>query len=149
MSIIVLPQAFAYPAAAVVSTFWLTAYQMINVSIARKAAKIVYPQMYAEKAQAEASKEAFKFNCAQRAHQNTLEWLPQIIASTLIVGLKYPIPAAALCGLWTASRFLYTFGYTSGGPGKRSLLGNTAINAIVQLGFILGGSTYTVYQLLA
>lgn len=52
------------------------------------------------------------------AHQNTLEWLPQVIASTLIVGLKYPVYSASLCGLWIVSRFLYTVGYSTGVPAK-------------------------------
>lgn len=52
------------------------------------------------------------------AHQNTLESLPQIIAATMIVGLKYPIYAASLCGLWSVSRFFYTIGYSTGDPAR-------------------------------
>lgn len=52
------------------------------------------------------------------AHQNTLEWLPQVIASTLVVGLKYPVYAATLCGVWTTARFVYTIGYSTGVPAK-------------------------------
>ena len=95
--------------------------------------------MYAEKAESAASKEALIFNCKQRmssfiyqtlrigfsnllsrtgAHQNTLEWLPQMVASTLVVGAKYPCYAATLCGLWTVSRVVYTVGYGSGTPSK-------------------------------
>ncbi|GJE87311.1 membrane-associated proteins in eicosanoid and glutathione metabolism [Phanerochaete sordida] len=144
---IVLPEGFQYTTAAVVSTFWLTFYQTIRVSRARKAAKIDYPQAYAEKAEAAASKEAQIFNCAQRAHQNTLEWLPQIIGSTFIVGLKYPYLAAAVCGTWTAARFLYTIGYASGDPKKRNLFGAGYVNGLTMLTFVLGASSYTAYQL--
>lgn len=52
------------------------------------------------------------------AHQNTLEFLPQVIASTFIVGLKFPYVAAGVCGTWTLARLLYTFGYSSGDPKK-------------------------------
>ena len=76
---------FEYTAAAVVGTFWLTAFQAVKVGRARKAAKVEYPQsashvfrrssiadrsdqivVYAEEAQAKASKEAMIFNCTQR-----------------------------------------------------------------------------------
>jgi glutathione S-transferase len=56
------------------------------------------------------------------AHQNTLEYLPQVIVSTFIVGLKYPYLAAAVCGTWTVSRLLYTIGYSTGDPKKVRIL---------------------------
>ncbi|KIP06175.1 hypothetical protein PHLGIDRAFT_36079 [Phlebiopsis gigantea 11061_1 CR5-6] len=145
---IVLPAEYGYTAAAVVSTFWVTLFQSLRVGRARKAAKIDYPQLYAEKAEAAASKEAHVFNCAQRAHQNTLEWLPQVIASTLIVGVKYPRFAAAVCATWSVARVLYTIGYTSGNPKKRNLLGANIFSGLTTVGFVLGASTYTVYQLI-
>ena len=52
------------------------------------------------------------------AHQNTLESLPTVLASTLITGVKYPRVAASLCGVWTVCRVLYTIGYSSGNPKK-------------------------------
>lgn len=144
---IVLPEGYAYTAAAVVSTFWLTTFQSFRVGRARKAAKIEYPQPYAEKAEAAASKEAQIFNCAQRAHQNTLEWLPQVISATFIVGLKFPRFAAAACGTWTLARFLYTIGYASGDPKKRNWLGAGYVNGLTVLSFVLGASTYTAFKL--
>ncbi|OJT04476.1 hypothetical protein TRAPUB_4746 [Trametes pubescens] len=63
---IVLPKEFAYPAAAVVSTFYLLLWQSIRVGGARKRAGIAYPQVYAEKAEAAEKKEAHVFNCTQR-----------------------------------------------------------------------------------
>lgn len=148
MAAIVLPSGYNYTIAAVVSTFWVTAFQVIRVGRARKAAKIDYPQLYAEKSEAAASKEAQVFNCTQRAHANTLEWLPQIITSTLVIGLKFPVLAASVCGVWSVSRILYTIGYASGNPSKRNLLGSAAVNGIVLIGYVLGGSTYTAYRLL-
>ncbi|KAF7795552.1 hypothetical protein EIP86_006714 [Pleurotus ostreatoroseus] len=61
-----IPKEYGYTVAAVASTFCLTFFQTVKVGRARKAAKIPYPQLYAEKAQADASKEAMVFNCTQR-----------------------------------------------------------------------------------
>ena len=52
--------------------------------------------MYAE-GQDEA---ALKFNCTQRAHQNTLEYLPQVLVLEALLGLQYPIYAASLGMAW-------------------------------------------------
>ncbi|OBZ78958.1 Microsomal glutathione S-transferase 3 [Grifola frondosa] len=105
---IVLPKEFGYPAAAIVSSFYLMMWQTIRVGRARKVAGVEYPQVYAEKAEAAASKQAHLFNCAQRAHQSTLEFAPIILTGTLITGLSFPRVAASLCGLWTIARVFYT-----------------------------------------
>ncbi|KAF8507645.1 membrane-associated proteins in eicosanoid and glutathione metabolism [Hysterangium stoloniferum] len=122
---------YAWVILAGVSTGGLTLWQVFNVSRHRAGAKIVYPQLYAEKAEAAASVEAHRFNCAQRAHQNTLENLPQTLFCLTFAGLKYPIAAASLGGLWVAGRVLYTLGYSTGDPKKR-LRGEVGI--IGQLG---------------
>ncbi|KAH9964221.1 hypothetical protein BC827DRAFT_1154181 [Russula dissimulans] len=123
-------------------------WQTTVVGGARKRARIPYPQgerfhagetlilwadymysAYADKTEQEASKEAMVFNCAQRAHQNTLENVPVIVLTTLIGGLHYPIPAAAGCALWSLARIIYTVCYTTGEPRKRSVP--------ARLGFVL------------
>ncbi|EMD41838.1 hypothetical protein CERSUDRAFT_110400, partial [Gelatoporia subvermispora B] len=119
---IIIPSDYVYPVAAVTSIFWLTLWQTIKVGRARKAANVPYPQVYADKAEAAASPQAQAFNCTQRAHQNTLENLPNIIFGTLIYGLKHPKYAATLCGVWTAFRVLYTIGYSTGDPKKVTLM---------------------------
>jgi glutathione S-transferase len=143
-STIIVPKGFAYTGAAVLSTAFVLLWQTSIVGGARKRAGIKYPQAYAEKAEAAASKEAFVFNCAQRAHQNTLEAIPFVLITTLITALKYPVPAAAACGLWSFSRIIYTLGYTTGEPKKRTR-GNVGFISLIGL---LGGATYTVYGLL-
>ncbi|KAI0720140.1 membrane-associated proteins in eicosanoid and glutathione metabolism [Fomitopsis betulina] len=165
MSGILFSKDFAYPAAALVSAFWLTVFQTINVGLARRRAKIPYPQctlrvracicvrqltklltVYAEKAEAAESKDANKFNCAQRAHQNTLEYLPVIITATLVTSLKYPILAGAACGVWVVTRFVYTIGYSSGNPAKRNRLGAGPIGVLAWF-TLLGASTRTAFEL--
>ncbi|KAJ6610505.1 hypothetical protein B0H10DRAFT_1811569, partial [Mycena sp. CBHHK59/15] len=109
---------FAYLAPAFVSTVFLLVGQAVTVGRHRKAAKIDYPRMYADNQEMAASPAAMKFNCAQRAHQNTLENIPQIYGMTVILGLKYPIAAATALGMWVVSRIAYTVGYASGNPAK-------------------------------
>ncbi|KJA25141.1 hypothetical protein HYPSUDRAFT_135445 [Hypholoma sublateritium FD-334 SS-4] len=115
---ITLPDGFQFLGASFVSTVFLLFFQSTLVSKYRKSAGIAYPQVYADKAQVEASKDAIRFNCAQRAHQNTLENLPIVYVTTLLTGLKFPVIAASALGLWTISRVSYTRGYVTGDPAK-------------------------------
>lgn len=52
----------------------------MRVSAARKAANVKYPAMYAT-GEDQAS---IKFNCAQRAHYNTLENLPVFLTACVL-----------------------------------------------------------------
>ncbi|KAI0003789.1 hypothetical protein BJV74DRAFT_486929 [Russula compacta] len=119
MSTIHVPVGFSWVAASLLSVATLLQWQTMSVGGARKKARIPYPQPYADKAEQESSKEAMVFNCTQRAHQNTLEQAPIIVVTTLISALRYPIPAAAACGLWSLVRMIYTKRYGTGDPQKR------------------------------
>ncbi|KAH9950991.1 membrane-associated proteins in eicosanoid and glutathione metabolism [Amylocystis lapponica] len=136
------PDSIAYPAAAIVSTFYLSAWQMVKVGRARKTARIPYPQLYAEKAEAAASNAVQIFNCTQRAHQNTLESFTGYSReiSTTIMALNYPIAAAGLCGCWTIARVLYTIGYSTGDPARRNLMGAAGLSAVSLIGLVLGST---------
>ncbi|THH28018.1 hypothetical protein EUX98_g6174 [Antrodiella citrinella] len=144
VSITITPE-YGYVGAALVSTFYVTIFQMITVGRARKAAGIKYPQLYAEKAEVEASEAARIFNCAQRAHANTLEQLPMAVVATVVASAKYPTYAAAALALWSVGRIFYTLGYTTGKPEKRN-------NSITRVGSFAGsvlllGATYTSLQI--
>lgn len=144
---ITLPEGFTYVGAALVSTCWVLVYQVAQVGRHRKRAGIAYPQLYAEKAEAQASKDAHLFNCAQRAHQNTLENLPVVYLTTLVAGIKYPIFAASACAIWSLSRIAYTRGYLTGDPKKRSSIVSTpgTLALLAQLAaatFTAGGWLY-------
>lgn len=145
-SSIVLPPSFGYVAAGLVSTVWVLGWQMLVVGKHRKRSGIKYPQLYAEKAEAEASKDAFLFNCAQRAHQNTIEHMPIVVVTTLVTSMKNPVFAGYACGLWALSRVLYTLGYTTGDPVKRNTRGGI-LGELPLFGLFLG-STYTAFDLL-
>ena len=59
------------------------------------------------------------FNCYQRAHQNTLEFVPYFYSSLFFAGLKYPI-ASAVCGAtFAVGRIAYALGYSTGNPENR------------------------------
>ncbi|CAE6433265.1 unnamed protein product [Rhizoctonia solani] len=142
---ITIPDNYGYVALAAISTGFLTAFQTTLVSNARKKSGIQYPRLYAEKDEMDKSIEALKFNCAQRAHQNTLEWLPHVLFFTTFLGLRYPTLAASLGGVWSASRVLYTLGYASGDPKKRNTRGGF-FGSIAYLG-LLFGSAYAGVEL--
>ncbi|EED21870.1 glutathione S-transferase, putative [Talaromyces stipitatus ATCC 10500] len=83
------------------------------VTSLRKPAKIRYPQYYATPAECKENPAAYKFNCAQRAHGNLLENMPQTILYMLIAGLKWPNATAALGTAWIVFRALYAHGYVT------------------------------------
>ncbi|KAE9404635.1 hypothetical protein BT96DRAFT_1016213 [Gymnopus androsaceus JB14] len=100
-----------------------------------------YPQLYAEKAEVEKSVDALRFNCAQRAHQNTMESIPLLYLTTCLTATKLPIVAASLCGTWVLARVFYTRGYVTGKPEKRERGAQTSILALFGL---IGTATYVV-----
>jgi len=114
------PDRYGWVLLAAAGTTWLTFWQTSLVGKHRKAAKIDYPQAYAEKAEVLASQEAKKFNCAQRAHQNTLELLPQTLVCLLVSGLRFPTVGASLGATFLVGRIVYTQGYVTGEPKKRN-----------------------------
>jgi len=143
MSGIVLPAEYGYVGAAIVAITWLTLWQATNVAFARRLAKIEYPQMYAEKAEAKASPDAHRFNCAQRAHQNTLESVTSIVSTTAFMGLVYPRVAAGACAAWILSRVIYAVGYSTGDPKNR--ISGSRISLLAGL-VLLFGSSWTAVE---
>jgi len=141
MSGITLPAEFGFVGASIVATGYLTLWQTIKVSRARKQANIKYPQLYAEKAEAAASADVMKFNCVQRAHQHTLELLPNVIFNTAFLGLFYPRIASTACLVWTLGTAVYTIGYSSGNPDNR----RGALPMIGEMGYmaLILGSTWS------
>ncbi|KAI0347713.1 membrane-associated proteins in eicosanoid and glutathione metabolism [Trametopsis cervina] len=146
-TMITLPQEYAYTFAGVLPIFYVLLWQITQVGKARKAAGIKYPQLYAEKDEADSSRSAKIFNCLQRSHQNTLENLPTALFSTLIAGLRYPRFAGALCGTWAICRVFYTIGYGTGDPNARNYLGSNAISSLSQYALLLA-ATWTTFQLI-
>ncbi|KAE8210584.1 hypothetical protein CF327_g5563 [Tilletia walkeri] len=118
--VLTVPPTYGYVGISAFGAILVTTWQMILVSAARKNSGIKYPQLYAEKAEVAASRKAQIFNCTQRAHANTLETLPTFMFCTLVGGLKHPRTTSILAGVWLFSRVIYTLGYATGEPSKRS-----------------------------
>merc|ERR1712129_111886 len=78
-------------------------------------ARFNYPKMYAEGF----DKNANDFNCLQRGHQQAMETYPQIVACSLLGGLKHPVLACFGQTLWMISRWKWAAGYATGDPSKR------------------------------
>ncbi|KAL4442446.1 hypothetical protein ABPG77_005030 [Micractinium sp. CCAP 211/92] len=110
-----IPDDYGFVMSSVALAGVLTQWQAVRVAIARRKYGVNYPTMYVEGD----SQEAVTFNCTQRAHQNTLEYLPGALCSQMMLGLVYPKVAAGLGLVFVASRVVYTLGYSTGDPSKR------------------------------
>lgn len=121
-----IPDGYGYTALIALGVIPLMGFvQGSVVTTLRQRAKVPYPNAYATHEQVKNSPEAYKFNCAQRAHGNLLENMPQTIATLLFSGLFYPQAAPILGLIWVVSRALYAYGYiTSNKPsGKGRAIG--------------------------
>jgi len=100
----------------------------IQVAIARKKYGVKYPKMY------EGTEDSV-FDCVQRAHQNTLEYLPSFLALLMLNGLAAPYSTAAAGMVWNIARVIYVIGYGKGDPNGR--LPGAAVSGLAFLGLIL------------
>jgi len=105
------PQEYGYVVLAGASMVFVNFWKVMKVGKLRKQLGIEYPKMYSD--------EHPVFNCTQRAHQNTLEFVPFFYPLLLTGGLRHPI-GAAVCGfIFAIGRVIYAMGYCSGDPKKR------------------------------
>lgn len=103
----------------------------------RRQAKLPYPTPYASHEAQATDAKAYAFNCAVRAHANTLEQYPGFLVSLLIAGVQYPKTSAALGLAWVISRIHYATGYTNsklgdGGAGRARGLWGFALQFVLQ-----------------
>ncbi|XP_021369438.1 microsomal glutathione S-transferase 3-like isoform X2 [Mizuhopecten yessoensis] len=101
---------YGYVVLVVSSTWILLNWMGMKVFEARRVYSVPYPKMYSGDD---------RFNCVQRAHQNTLEVYPTYLILQILGGLYAP-KLGAVCGLiWIAGRVAYALGYYTGDPEKR------------------------------
>ena len=103
--------------------------------MARTKYNIKYPKMYASDG-INGDKHHKEFNCTQRAHQNTLEWLGPCQALCLANGVVHPITSALLLAIWSVGKVEYIRGYSGPkGPDGRTL--GAMIAHVGDLGLII------------
>lgn len=124
----------SYVACSVAATALMTQFLAVKVALARREYGVPYPQVYATGD----SQDAVTFNCIQRAHLNCLEYLPNALACQMVMGLQFPVAAAALGAGWTVGRLVYAAGYSSGDPAKRGP--GSALAGVIYLGLIGGAA---------
>ena len=109
------PADYKWVLLALVGVFFANQYLVIGVMKARKKYGVKYPNLYAPPGH----KNEEAFNCAQRAHQNTVESQALFLVELVIVGLFYPLFAATCGALYSVGRILYGYGYATKGPDGR------------------------------
>ncbi|WWD22362.1 hypothetical protein CI109_106853 [Kwoniella shandongensis] len=144
MSFITLPSAFPVVGLPIVGAFMLNAFQQTTVTRLRKEAGVAYPNAYASDAEALKDIKKMKFNCAQRAHANTIENIPYVFALFAFFSVFHPKVASASMLIWIAGRVSYTIGYVSGDPKKR--VGPAYFASYLGLATLFFGSAYIAVQ---
>ncbi|KAK3177755.1 hypothetical protein K4F52_009506 [Lecanicillium sp. MT-2017a] len=140
-----IPDQYSYVLAAATSTFFINTFHMVRTSKFRKLSGIKYPASYATTEQAEKDPNAFKLNCAQRAHANFTENLTPFLGALFIAGLSSPVAASALGATWAVSRVVYLLGYTSdSGPKGRTTGSIGAALTDLALKFMAAYTCYTL-----
>ncbi|WWC58041.1 uncharacterized protein I303_100576 [Kwoniella dejecticola CBS 10117] len=139
MSSFTLPPAFPIVGLPLVGAFALNAFQQTRVMSARKAAGVKYPTLYVSEAEANADPKKMIYNCTQRAHGNTLENIPYMLALFGFLSLFHPKLASIFMSHWIVGRFSYTLGYSSGNPsGRMSFIYKTSYLSLFGL-FLASG----------
>ena len=125
--------------------FFVNMYMAFQVGAARRKYGIPYPSLYAVPGTPRAygpaasapkpvdatstpmselctPEDAYKFNCVQRGHQNSLENLPWLAALGL-VSWGFPIPSGSAILSWSLGRFFYFSGYVAGVEQRTNVVG--------------------------
>ncbi|WOH10991.1 hypothetical protein DCAR_0830468 [Daucus carota subsp. sativus] len=77
--------------------------------------KVALPAMYALESENE---NANLFNCVQRGHQNSMEWMPLFLTFMMLGGIKYSVISSVLGVVYIVSFYFYLKGYSTGDPKK-------------------------------
>ncbi|SAM01174.1 hypothetical protein [Absidia glauca] len=142
---IVVPSEYGYVLAASAANALHLGWLALGVGAARRKAGIPYPYLYAERSEAEKDKVKHLFNCAQRAHQNTLEMFPLVNTLLLIGGLCHPKLSASASALYMFGRILYAWGYKTGNPDSR-FRGLISYLGLFALMYSTGSSLHTLLK---
>ncbi|PWZ53497.1 mRNA cap guanine-N7 methyltransferase 1 [Zea mays] len=138
-----LTKEYGYVVLVLVAYVFLNLWMGFQVGKARRNYKVFYPTMYAIESE---NKDAKLFNCVQRGHQNSLEWMPVFFVILLLGGLQHPTIAAGLGGIYIVARFFYFKGYATGVPDNRLKIGG--LNYLALLGLIICTASFGINLLI-
>ncbi|XP_010528606.1 PREDICTED: microsomal glutathione S-transferase 3 [Tarenaya hassleriana] len=127
-----LPKEYGYVVLALVFYCFLNFWMAAQVGRARRRYNVPYPTLYAIESE---NKDAKRFNCVQRGHQNSLEMMPMFFILMILGGMKHPCISAGLGLLYSVTRFFYFRGYSTGDPQKRLTIGKYGFLAVFGLMF--------------
>ncbi|KAK1370757.1 60S ribosomal protein L19-3 [Heracleum sosnowskyi] len=124
------PKEYGYVVLMVALSGILNLWMGYQVVKARIKYNVRLPRLYALESE---NKDAKLFNCIQRGHQNTLEWMPLFLAFMAMGGIKHPNVSAAFGLIYVVARLFYFTGYSTGHPQKRLTVGVYNYMALVGL----------------
>ncbi|KAL1833511.1 hypothetical protein ACET3Z_003162 [Daucus carota] len=125
-----LPKEYGYVVLIVALSGILNLWMVYQVVKARIKYNVRLPRLYALESE---NKDAKLFNCIQRGHQNTLEWMPLFLMLMAMGGIKHPIMSSVFGFIYVVARFFYFTGYSTGHPQKRLTVGVYNYMALVGL----------------
>lgn len=125
-----LPREYGYVALVLVLYCFLNFWMGMQVGKARKKYKVYFPTLYASESE---NKDAKLFNCIQRGHQNSLEYMAVFFVLMVLGGIRHPCVCAGLGIIYIVSRFFYFKGYSTGDPQKRLSIGKYGFLALFGL----------------
>lgn len=128
----ILPEGYGYVIFVAIDSIIVNHWLAYKVVKARKQYNVPYPIMYVN--DAKEGSDGYKFNCIQRAHQNTLELQPAFLTFLLLGGLQHPRVAVGAGIIYTVGRIVYARGYHTGDPAKRRHGGFGMAGLVVLLG---------------
>ncbi|XP_020582141.1 microsomal glutathione S-transferase 3 [Phalaenopsis equestris] len=134
---------YGYVVLVLVLYVFLNLWMGVQVGKARKKYKVPYPALYALESE---NKDAKLFNCVQRGHQNSLEYMPVFFVALLLGGIQHSLVASILGLFYTVARFFYFKGYASGVPENRIKFGG--LNFLALLGLIFCSASFGINLLL-
>eukprot|EP00249_Psilotum_nudum_P036493 c7595_g1_i1 orf=421-846(-) len=129
---------FGFVGLVVVLYCFLNSWMAMKVGKARRRYKVPFPTMYALESE---NKDAKMFNCIQRGHQNSLEFMPVFFVLIILSGLQLPRISAVLGLFYTIFRYFYFKGYSTGDPQERLTLGKYSYAALLGLLICTGVSS--------
>merc|ERR1711894_262034 len=109
-----IPSEYGYVILTGTASIFVLMYKSIKVGLARKEFGIKYPKLYSDENEGNN-----KFNCIQRAHQNSLENYPQFLFLLATGGISHPVLSSIAGLIYLAGRLAFAKGYYTGNPENR------------------------------